>query len=142
MKWGSYLDWNNTVESEVNDYRLAGGCVCGTAPCQFNPMQLYHWTLNRTKLKAKGFPPNMDRHSDSELGVWLTDIITGSPESIKSEMRMVTIEIPEEVIIDYEETNTGSGYRAFRVPAEVVNQYELNFPTIFSDRGVFKLIPF
>ena len=58
------------------------------------PVTLYHWTLNRTKLKAKGFPPNKDRHSDSELGVWLTDIITGSPESIKSEMRMVTIEIP------------------------------------------------
>ena len=105
-------------------------------------MTLYHWTLNRTKLKAKGFPSSKDRHSDSELGVWLTDIITGSPESIKSEMRIVTVKIPEEVIIDYEENNKGSGYRAFRVPAEVINQYELNFPTIFSDRGVFKLIPF
>ena len=122
-------------------WRRGTHCKVNPSPL-FNPMQLYHWTLNRTKLKAKGFPPNKDRHSDSELGVWLTDIITGSPESIKSEMRIVTIEIPEEVIIDYEETNTGSGYRAFRVPAEVVNQYELNFPTIFSDRGVFKLIPF
>ena len=105
-------------------------------------MTLYHWTLNRTKLKAKGFPANKDRHSDGELGVWLTDEITGSPESIKSEMRMVTVDIPEEVIVEYEEINKDSGYRAFRIPAEVVNQYKLQFPTLYSDRGVFKLIPF
>ena len=105
-------------------------------------MTLYHWTLNRAKLKTKGFPANKDRHSNSELGVWLTDIITGSPASIKSEMRMVTVDIPEEAVVDFEESNKGTGYRAFRVPAEVVNQFELKFPTIFSDRGVFKLIPF
>ena len=28
LKWGSTLiSWNNAVEGEVNDYRLAGGCV-------------------------------------------------------------------------------------------------------------------
>ena len=105
-------------------------------------MTLYHWTLNRTKLQAKGFPSNKDRHSDAELGVWLTDEITGSPESIKSEMRIVTVDIPEEAVVYYEESNKGLGYRAFRVPAEIVNQFKLKFPTIYSDRGEFKLIPF
>ena len=110
--------------------------------CNIHLVTLYHWTLNRNKLKAKGFPPNQDRYSDDELGVWLTDMITGSPESIKPEMRMVTVDIPEESILYYEESNKGSGYRAFRVPAEVVNKFEFKFPSIFSDRGVFKLIPF
>ena len=105
-------------------------------------MTLYHWTLNRNKLQEKGFLFKQDRHSDDELGVWLTDEITGSPETIKPEMRIVTVDIPEEAVVYFEESNKGSGYRAFRVPAEVVNQFKLKFPTIFSDRGVFKLIPF
>ena len=106
-------------------------------------MTLYHWTLNRTKLKAKGgFPSQQDRHSDGELGVWLTDQITGNPESIKPEMRIVTIEIPEQDIVQYEEDSKGTSYRSFRVPAAVVNQYEFEFPTLYSDRGIFKTIPF
>ena len=72
-------------------------------------MTLYHWTLNRTKLKAKGgFPSQQDRHSDGELGVWLTDQKTGNPESIKPEMRIVIIEIPEEDIVQYEEDKKGT----------------------------------
>ena len=106
-------------------------------------MTLYHWTLNRTKLKAKGgFPTQQDRHSDDELGVWLTDQITGNPESIKPEMRIVTIEIPEEDILQYEEENKSVSYRAFRVPATVVNQYKFGFPTLYSERGIFKTITF
>ena len=57
-------------------------------------------------------------------------------------MRMVTVDIPEEAVVTFEESNKGSGYRAFRVPAGVLNKFELKFPTVFSDRGVFKLIPF
>ena len=102
-------------------------------------MILYHWTLNRTKLQEKGFPKQQDRYSDDELGVWFTDKITGLPESIKSEMRIVTVAIPEEVIVYFEERNKGSGYRAFRIPEEVINQFKLKFPTVFSDRGVFKI---
>ena len=105
-------------------------------------MTLYHWTLNRSKLKAKGFPTHRDRHSDGELGIWFTDILVGEPEGINPEMRMVTLDIPEKNILKYEETNKKSGYRAFRIPADIANQYELKYPTIYMDRGVFKLIPF
>ena len=105
-------------------------------------MKLYHWTLNRTKLKAKGFVSHQDRHSEGELGIWFTNKLVGNPESIKPEMRIVTVEMPEEGILQYEETNKGSGYRAFRIPVSVANQYELKYPTLYIDRGVFKLIPF
>ena len=105
-------------------------------------MLLYHWTINLNKLKAKGFVTRQDRHSDGELGVWFTDQILGNTASIKSEMRIVTVEIPEEDILQYEETNKGSGYRAFSIPAEIANQYTLKFPTLYIDRGIYKIIPF
>ena len=92
-------------------------------------MLLYHWTLNRTKLKTKGFISRQDRHSDGELGVWFTDQLLGDTTSIKPEMRIVTVEIPEENILQYQETNKGSGYRAFRIPAGVANQFSLELPT-------------
>ena len=105
-------------------------------------MELYHWTLNRPKLKANGFVSHQDRHSEGELGIWFTDRLVGEPEGIKPEIKMVTMEAPEDDITQYEETNKGSGYRAFRIPASVANQYELKYPTLYIDRGVFKLIPF
>ena len=108
----------------------------------FIAMELYHWTLNRTKLKAKGFISHKDRYSDGELGIWFTDRLVGEPEDIKPEIKMVTMEVPEDDITQYEESNEGSRYRAFRIPASVANQYELQFPTLYIDRGIFKLIPF
>ena len=105
-------------------------------------MLLYHWTIDRNKLKAKGFATRQDRHSDGELGVWFTDQLLGDTTSIKPEMRIVTVEIPEENILQYEETNKGSGYRAFRIPAGVANQYTLEFPTLYIDRGIYKIMPF
>ena len=105
-------------------------------------MKLYHWTLNRTKLKAKGFISRQDRHSQGVLGIWFTDQLVGSPEDIKPEIKIVTMDVPEDDIIQYEEINEGSGYRAFRIPADVANQYELQYPTLYIDRGVYKLIPF
>ena len=105
-------------------------------------MLLYHWTLNRTELKAKGFVSRQDRYSEGKLGIWFTDQLVGEPEGIKPEIKMVTMEVPEEDIIQYEEINKGTGYRAFIIPASVANKYELKFPTIYVDRGIFKLIPF
>ena len=72
-------------------------------------MKLYHWTLNRTKLKAKGFVSHQDRHSEGKLGIWFTDQLVESPEEMRSEMKVVTVDIPEDDIIQYEEINKGSG---------------------------------
>ena len=105
-------------------------------------MTLYHWKLNRTKLKAKGFISRKDRHSEGTLGIWFTDQLVGTPEDMNPEMRMVTVDIPENDIVQYEEINQGAGYRAFVIPADIANQYELKYPTLYIDRGVYELIPF
>ena len=63
----------------------------------------------------------------------------GDPESIRPGMRLVTVEIPGSEIEPYEERKEGSGYRAFNIPADIVNQFVLRFPIVYSDRGVYKI---
>ena len=72
-------------------------------------------------------------------GIWFTDQLEGDPESIRPGMRLVTVEMPGSEIEPYEEKNEGSGYRAFNIPADIVNQCVLKFPTVHSDRGVYKI---
>ena len=71
--------------------------------------------------------------------VWFTDQLMGGPDSIRTGMRLVTVEVPSSEIEPYEEKNEGSGYRAFNIPADIVNQYVLRFPRVYSDRGVYKI---
>ena len=52
---------------------------------------------------------------------------------------IVTVEIPGVEVEPYEERNEGSGCRAFSIPANIVNQFALNFPTVYSDRGIYKI---
>ena len=109
-------------------------------------MKLYHWTLDRKKLETDGFGDRQDRHSSRTLSPWFTDKLLGNTSSInigsqpssRPKMTLVTVDIPENDITPYEEKNEGSGYRAFRVPADIVNKYELRFPTVHSDRGIYK----
>ena len=72
-------------------------------------------------------------------GIWFTDQLVGDPESIRPGMRLVTVEAPGSEIEPYEERNKGTGYRAFNIPPDIVNQYVLRFPTVYSDRGVYKI---
>ena len=73
--------------------------------------------------------------------MWFTDTLMGGPDTIRLGMRLVTIDVPCSEIEPYEEENKGSGYRAFSIPADIVNQFVLNFPTVYSDRGVYKINP-
>ena len=102
-------------------------------------MTLYHWTLNIVKLKKSGFRDHHSRHKDEIEGVWFTNQLVGDPESIRPGMRLVTVEIPSSEIATYEERNEGSGYRAFSIPADIVNQYVLRFPMVYSDHVVYKI---
>ena len=102
-------------------------------------MTLYHWTLNIDKLKKSGFRDRHSRHTAEMEGVWLTDQLMGGPDSIRPGMRLVAVDIPGIEAEPYEEVNQGSGYRAFIIPADIVNQFELNFPTVYSDRGIYKI---
>ena len=102
-------------------------------------MILYHWTLNIDKLKKSGFRDHHSRHKDEIDGVWFTDQLMGGPDTIRPGMRLVTVEMPGSEIEPYEEKNAGSSYRAFNIPADIVNQCVLKFPTVYSDRGVYKI---
>ena len=72
-------------------------------------------------------------------GVWFTDQLMGGPDSIRPGMRLVTVEISDSEVEPYEEKNEGSGYRAFNIPADIVNQFVLRFPIVYRDRGVYKI---
>ena len=72
-------------------------------------------------------------------GIWFTDQLLGGPDGIRPGMRLVTVEAPSSEIEPYEERNEGSGYRAFNIPADIVNQYVLKFSTVYSYRGVYKI---
>ena len=102
-------------------------------------MTLYHWTLNIDKLKKSGFRDRHSRHTEEMEGVWFTDQLMGGPDSIRPGMRLVTVDIPGIEAEPYEKINKGSGYRAFNIPANIVNQFVLNFPTVYSDRGIYKI---
>ena len=102
-------------------------------------MILYHWTLSIDKLKKSGFRDHHSRHKEEIEGVWFTDQLMGEPYGISPGMRLVSVEMPVSEIEPYEEKNEGSGYRAFSIPADIVNQFTLNFPTVYSDRGIYKI---
>ena len=102
-------------------------------------MTLYHWTLNVKKLKESGFRDHHSRHKDEIEGVWFTDTLMGGPETIRPGMRLVTVDMPGVEAEPYEEINKGSGYRAFSIPADIVNEFNLKFSTVYSDRGIYKI---
>ena len=102
-------------------------------------MILYHWTLNIDKLKKSGFRDHHSGHKEEMDGVRFTDQLMGGPDSIRPGMRLVAVEILISEIEQYEEKNEGSGYRAFNIPADILNQCVLKFPTVYSDRGVYKI---
>ena len=102
-------------------------------------MKLYHWTLNAKKIYEGGFHNRVHRHPDTKEGVWFTDQLLGPSDGIRKDMRVVVIDMPSKDIGQYEETNSGSGYRAFSIPDNIVNKYEMSWPTVYSDRGICKI---
>ena len=102
-------------------------------------MKLYHWTLNAKKISEGGFHNRAHHHPDDIEGVWFTDQLLGPSDGIRKDMRVVVIDMPSKDIGQYEETNAGSGYRAFSIPDDIVNKCEMSWPTVYSDRGIWKI---
>ena len=102
-------------------------------------MNLYHWTLNSKKISEGGFRNRAHRHPDDNEGVWFTDQLLGPLEGIRKNIRVLVIDIPSKDIEQYEETNAGSGYRAFSIPDDIVNKCKMSWPTVYSDRGIWKI---
>jgi hypothetical protein len=55
-------------------------------------------------------------------GVWLSNVPLDSNEGTKGE-DLLTIEIPDAVLAEYEWIEEGKPYREFLVPAELVNKF-------------------
>ena len=102
-------------------------------------MKLYHWTLNAEKILQSGFRDRNSRNTDTKNGVWFTDQLLSPGDGIRKDMRLITIEIPDAYIEQYEEKNEGIEYRAFSIPADIVNQFEKHTPVIYRDRGIYKI---
>ena len=102
-------------------------------------MKLYHWTLNAKNISENGFRNRANRHPKDKEGVWFTDKLLGPSDGIRKDMRVLVIDIPSKDIEQYEETNAGSGYRAFSIPDEIVNKCKMSWPTVYSDRGIWKI---
>ena len=102
-------------------------------------MELYHWTLNAKKIIEGSFHNRANRHPKDKEGVWFTDTLLSASDGIHKDMRVLVIDIPSKDIEQYEETNAGSGYRAFSIPDDIVNKCEMMWPTVYSDRGIWKI---
>ena len=102
-------------------------------------MKLYHLTLNAKKISEGGFHNRANRHPGDKEGVWFTDQLLGPSDGIRKDMRVLVIDIPLKDIEQYEETNAGTGYKAFSIPDDIVNKCKMSWPTVYSDRGIWKI---
>lgn len=87
-------------------------------------MNLYHRTFAADAIFREGFRDGTGRYLTPEVwsGVWLSDIALDSNEDAGGDTLLV-IEIPEDVVAEYEWVEEDKLYREFLVPAGVVNKY-------------------
>jgi len=88
-------------------------------------VRLYHRTPAGDAILAKGFRDGRGRYMTSNIheGVWLSNIPLSAAAGAPGD-DLLAVEIPEEVIAEYEwVAETGGTYREWLVPAAVVNRY-------------------
>ena len=102
-------------------------------------MKLYLWTVNKKAVEKYGFTDGAKRSERDIRGVWFADQILGPLDGVGEGSELLTVEIPTEIIEAFEWKEQGTGYREWCIPADIVNKYEIKFPTTFSDRGIFKI---
>ena len=104
-------------------------------------MKLYHWTINRKSIEKNGFHDG--EHSCDSHGVqgaWFADQILGTLDGVEPGSKLLTVEIPEDIIDPYEwKQFEGLGYREWCIPADIVNKYKLKFPDTYRDRGISQI---
>jgi hypothetical protein len=100
-------------------------------------MRLYHVTDRDTaeKILDQGFEDSEVLHDNEELqiGVWLSDRCLLDEEDVGPRLGPVAdvalqIELPEEAVEPYERLEEGKPYREFCVPADIVNEREIEGP--------------
>lgn len=87
-------------------------------------MRVFHRTPVGQKIINEGFRDAEDCYLTDSLhrGVWLSDIPLSVCEGAKGK-DLLTLEIPDDVLAEYEWVQEGPAYREFLIPAEVVNSY-------------------
>jgi hypothetical protein len=75
-----------------------------------------------------GFRDGRGTYLTSEVwdGVWLSDVPLDPSEGADG-VDLLVIEMPENVVEEYEWVEEGKTYREFLIPAEVVNRYPARF---------------
>ena len=91
-------------------------------------MKPYHWSLNAKKILENGFNES----------VWVTCTLLQPPGGVNKNMRLITIDMPLEDAEPYEDANEGTGYKAFNIPADIANKYEIKSPVVYRDRGIYR----
>ncbi|HAR94674.1 MAG TPA: hypothetical protein DCR97_01725 [Deltaproteobacteria bacterium] len=83
-------------------------------------MRLYHRTFAGREILRDGFKDAGESHgvSDDATGVWVCD----APSTGRGDT-LLTIEVPDDAIAQYEWVEKGKTYREFLVPAKVLNRY-------------------
>jgi hypothetical protein len=87
-------------------------------------MKLYHRTFHADAILSEGFRVGEGTYMTAHRheGVWLSDIPLDVNDGAMGDI-VLAVDIPEEIVTDYEWVQDGIGYREFLVPAEVVNRY-------------------
>lgn len=87
-------------------------------------MRCYHRTDDSDAILRDGFRDGVGRYmTDTEFtGVWLSDRPLDANEGAVGDV-VLSIEIPEEVVVPFEWVEEFKSYREFLVPAAIVNRY-------------------
>ena len=98
-------------------------------------MRLYHTTANGEVIRREGFrdgPTSYAGEGGLRRGVWLADRVMTEADFSDLGQDVLTVEIPAEVVAPFEQPDDGlplpdemEPYRAFVVPAEIVNRYPI-----------------
>ena len=96
-------------------------------------MRLYHQTRHADRIKREGFqdgPASFSKNGALPRGVWLADRPMSATDFSHLGDEAIVLEIPAEVVAPFEQPDDDLGlpddmpyYRAFVVPAEIVNRY-------------------
>lgn len=87
-------------------------------------MKLYHRTSATDAILKDGFKDATGSYGTNQLfsGVWLSDQPLDSNEGAWGDT-LLTINMPEHEILEYEWIEEGKPYREFLIPAAIVNKY-------------------
>ena len=87
-------------------------------------MFLYHRTFAAKRILAEGFRDKTGTYmTDQEFtGVWFSDTPLSVNEGAAGDV-VLAIEVPDELVAEYEWIEDGKPYREWLIPAELVNRF-------------------